>query len=297
MIDQVATEAMRFRLNNMNFYGEVIIGEGEKDEAPGLFNGERVGKYAFTKDYDPGSLKAPDFQVYDIAVDPIDGTTQTSISGPEAVSVIGVSLGGTMLRTDAYYMEKLVWGPTVERKRKLIDDHDYVLGLHQDLMFNVRFVADALRLPTNNVTVCILDRPRHERAIETLRKNRVKIKLIQDCDVSGAIATCRRNSGVHLLYGIGGGPEAVITACAIKSLRGGMETQECNKDLGWQTTGDIYNTEALVKGPCVFAATGVTDGSILEGVKVRKEEKRKTHSVFMRSESGTERLITAYHGN
>jgi fructose-1,6-bisphosphatase II len=143
--------------------------------------------------------------------------------------------------------------------------------------------------------VCLLDRPRHENIVKELRGLGVRIKLIQDCDVSGAIATCLPDSGIDLLCGVGGAPEGVITACAMKSLKGGFQAQVVRKDLT-RPDDKIYSIEDLVKGPCAFAATGITDGSMLRGVRFTQRGP-VTHSVFMRSVSGTVRWLTVYHGN
>tara|TARA_R100000008_G_scaffold76451_1_gene56290 strand:+ start:268 stop:1191 length:924 start_codon:yes stop_codon:yes gene_type:complete len=273
--DRAATNALRGRLNRMDFHGRVIIGEGEKDNSYGLFFGEELGSLS----------KAP---VYDIGVDPIEGTRPTVTSGPEAISTIALSSENSMYQTDSFYMYKISYGQKIKNK-------NVELSLSNSLHHNLRLVSMALNKSMNDIVVCVLDRPRHKDIIEELRENRVRIKLIQDCDISGAVATCLLDSGVDLMYGIGGSPEAIVSACALKCMGGGMEAQVVDESKGWATTGDILTLEDLVKGPCIFAATGITDGSILRGVRFR-DSGYITNSVFMRSESGTIRWFTTQHG-
>ena len=273
--DRAATNALRHRLNRMDFHGKVIIGEGEKDNSYGLFFGEELG-----------SVK--DFPIYDIGVDPIEGTRPTVTSGPEAISTIALSSENSMYKTNSFYMYKISYGPKIKNK-------NVELSLDNSLHHNLRLVSMALNKSINDIVVCVLDRPRHKNIIEELRENRVRIKLIQDCDISGAVATCLPDSGVDLMYGIGGSPEAIVSACALKCMGGGMEAQVVDESKGWAITSDILKLEDLVKGPCIFAATGITDGSILRGVRF-KHSGYITNSVFMRSESGTIRWFTTQHG-
>ncbi len=276
--DKAATEAMRHRLNQMEFSGKVIIGEGKKDQSDGLFEGEKVGRLE----------KNPDSHYYEIAVDPIDGTRPTITAGPEAMSVLAVAEEKALFSTEEFYMNKLAYGPEVAAKVKL--------NIAEPLRVTVLKVAEALKKDVSKVTVCMLDRPRHDQWVKELRDLGVRIKLIQDCDVSGSIAACLPFSGIDLLYGIGGAPEGVISACAIKCLRGGFQAQVYNKERMQPTDGKILEINDLVKGHCVFAATGITNGSLLKGVRY-KGTGPITHSVFMRSESSTVRWLTAYHGN
>lgn len=275
--DKAATDAMRERLNQIEFAGKIVIGEGKKDDSYGLFCGEKVGAFR----------EHPKADAYDLAVDPIDGTRPTATSGPEALSVIALAKEGCLFTTEDFYMDKLAYGPAIAEKTKL--------HLTDPIEKTIRAVSQVTGKEVSNIMVCVLDRPRHAKLITELRRIGVKIKLIQDCDVSGAIACCLPESGIDLLCGIGGAPEGVISACALKCLGGGFEGQVMNKNCE-VTDPKIYQLEDLVKGPCVFAATGVTNGSLLKGVRFT-DRGPVTHSVFMRSESGTVRWLHAYHGN
>lgn len=274
--DKAATEAMRYRLNKMEFCGAIAIGEGKKDESYGLYCGENVGRLK----YDPTLA-------LDIAVDPIEGTRPTVTSGPEAMSTIAVADGNSMFRTCEFYMNKLAFGASIAKTVQL--------NINDPIERTIQLVSLANGKKMTNIMVCILDRPRHIEVIERMRKMGVRIKLIQDCDVSGAIAACLPDRGIDLLYGAGGAPEAVLTACAVKCLGGGFQAQLCDKD-GKNLDDRVYNHNDLVIGHCVFAATGITDGSLLKGVRF-SEFGPITNSVFMRSESGTIRWLTSYHGN
>jgi len=275
--DKAATEAMRERLNQMDFAGKIMIGEGKKDNSYGLYYGEEVGKWA-------GDKKQ---KTYELAVDPIDGTRPTVTSGPEAISVIAVAEEGALFSTEEFYMDKLAYGPEIASKVQL--------NLLDPLDVTIKKVSQATGKDPSKIMVCLLDRPRHEKIVSELRKMGVRIKLIQDCDVSGAMATCLPDSGIDLLCGIGGAPEGVITACAMKCLRGGFQARVVRKDL---TIPDpkVYSIDELAKGHCAFAASGVTNGSLLRGVRFTSQGP-VTNSVFMRSESGTVRWFTVYHGN
>jgi len=278
--DKAATDAIRNRLNKMDFLGKIVIGEGKKDKSYGLFTGEYVGKYVGSK---------TDFiREYDIAIDPIEGTRPTVNSGPEALSVITMSEKDSMFSTEEFYMNKLAYGPKIVKKA-------VPLSLNDPIEYIIDCVCSATGKPTSRVMVCILERPRHEEIIKRIRAKGTRIKLIQDCDVSGAIATCFADRGVDLLYGIGGAPESVITACALKCMKGGFQSQIVDKE-GKVLDQKIYAIEDLVKGPCIFAATGITNGSLLRGVRFT-EQGPVTNSLFMRSESGTIRWLTTYHGN
>ncbi len=273
--DKAAAEAMRKRLNTIDFKGHVVIGEGIKDESAGLFAGERVGK----ADMKQG-------KVYDLAIDPIEGTRPTVNSGPEALSVLAVADKGSLFSTHEFYMKKLAYGPQIAKHVRL--------SIKDTLKKTVEQVSRVTGKTPEKIVVCLLDRPRHEKWVGELRRIGVRIKLIQDCDVSAAIATCLSDSGIDLLCGIGGAPEGVITACAIKCLRGGFQAQIMRKD--GQTQPEVYGLDEFVKGECVFAATGITNGSLLRGVRYTSEGP-VTSSVFMRSSSGTVRWLSSYHGN
>ncbi len=280
--DKAATQAMRERLNQMDFSGLIKIGEGKKDNSYGLYEGEKVGKLSV-----PGTACLAPSGVYELAVDPIDGTRPTVTSGPEAMSVIAVAEKDSLFTTPEYYMKKLAYGPEIAKKVRL--------RVTDPLAKTIQLTSEATGKDPSKMMVCILDRPRHESTVKELRGLGVRIKLIQDCDVSGAIACCHPESGIDLLVGIGGAPEGVITAAAMKCLRGGLEVQVVNKET-LKIDPRVYTIEELVKGPCAFVATGVTSGSLLKGVRFT-DRGPVTHSVFMRSESGTVRWLTAYHGN
>ncbi len=274
--DKAATKAMRERLNQMEFSARIVIGEGKKDKSDGLFAGEMVGKLAkMEKVY------------YDLALDPIDGTRPTVTSGPEAMSVIAVADEGSLFSTAEFYMNKLAYGPEIAKKIEL--------HLTDPLSRTIKLVSATTGKDISKIMVCLLDRPRHEKLIKDLHGIGVRIKLIQDCDISGAIACCLADSGIDLLCGIGGAPEGVITACAMKCLKGGFQAQVVKAD-GTPVDNKVYCMEDLVHGPCGFAATGVTNGSLLRGVRFTSQG-AVTNSVFMRSESGTVRWLTVYHGN
>lgn len=269
-LDKVAAKAMRQRLNDLDFSVQVVIGEGKKDKVEHLENGEILGKG----------------EIFDIACDPVDGTTQASISGPEAMSVIGIANHNCMFKTEEFYMLKMAYGPDVSKFVKL--------RIENSLENNIKIIAEVLNKHINKIMVCILDRPRHDKWIKLMRSMGVRIKLIKDCDISAAIATCVKGSGIDLLYGIGGAPESVITACALKCLGGDFQSIISDKD--GILDNKIFNSEDLVKGECAFVATGVTDGSLLKGVRF-DSNMPTTHSIYMRSESGTVRRIITEHGN
>jgi len=282
--DKAATDAMRERLNLIDFAGKIVIGEGKKDKSFGLYGGEYVGRQG------EGLGQVADEtgrELYELAVDPIDGTRPTVTSGPEAISVIAVADKGSLFATTEFYMNKLAYGPEVAKKVEL--------SLGDPIAKTIKLYSAVTGKDTSSVVVCILDRPRHEKLIAELRKIGVRIKLIQDCDISGAIACCLPESGIDLLWGSGGAPEGVITACAMKCLKGGFQAQVVKPDLK-PVDGKIYSIEDLVRGHCAFAATGVTNGSLLRGVRFTSQGP-VTNSVFMRSESGTVRWLTTYHGD
>jgi len=278
--DGAAVEAMRFMLNTVRMDGVVVIGEGEKDEAPMLYNGERLG-----------SESEP--QV-DIAVDPIDGTRLTAMGLPGAVSVVAVAERGTMYDPrHIFYMNKIATGP------EAASEIDIEAPVHE----NLARVAKAKRKSVEDITVVILDRPRHEGLIKEIRSAGARIRLIQDGDISGALTTCMPGSGIDLLLGIGGSPEAVVSACAIKCVGGNMvcklwprnddEASRC-RELGMDLDAVLGLDDLVDSNNVFFAATGVTDGELLRGVRYEGEHIR-THSLVMRSLSGTIRYIEAIH--
>jgi len=273
--DEAATNAMRDRLNQTEFSGLVQIGEGKKDQSAGLFCGEKIGALR-------GDRNLPR---YDIAVDPIDGTRPTITSGPEALSVLAVADENSLFTTESFYMHKIAYGPEIAQKLEL--------DLSAPLDQTIKVVSAVTGKAPSDIVVCLLDRPRHSEIIKVLRKLGVRIKLIQDCDISGAIATCIPDSGIDLLYGVGGAPEAVITACAMKCLSGGFKAQLAGDD-GTILDGKVFSIDEMVKGHCAFAATGITNGSLLKGVRFTSRGP-VTYSVIMRSATGTIRWLASYH--
>ncbi len=278
--DGAAVGAMRALIGTVSMNGVVVIGEGEKDNAPMLFNGEQVGD---------GS--GPEC---DVAVDPIDGTSLCANGQPNAVAVMAVAERGSMYDPSAvFYMEKLVTGP------EAADAVDITLSVAE----NIDRVAQAKNETPEDVTVVILDRPRHAQIIEEVRATGARIRLISDGDVAGAIMAARPDTGVDLLLGIGGTPEGIITACAIKCLGGTIQGRLWPRDdeekAKMATAGDeldrVLHTEDLVRGDNVFfVATGITDGELLRGVRYRAGG-ATTHSLVMRSKSGTIRVIESHH--
>ncbi|MFJ8084163.1 fructose-1,6-bisphosphatase II [Streptomyces sp. SAI-170] len=278
--DGAAVRAMRTLVSTVSMNGVVVIGEGEKDEAPMLFNGERVGDGT-----------GPEV---DIAVDPIDGTTLTAKGMPNAIAVLAATERGAMFDPSAvFYMDKLVTGPEAA---------DFV-DIDAPVSVNIRRVAKAKRATPEDVTVVILDRPRHEGIINEIRETGARIKLISDGDVAGSILALREGTGVDLLLGIGGTPEGIISACAVKCLGGTIQGKLWPKDDeerqraidAGHDLDRVLTTEDLVTGENVFfVATGITDGELLRGVRYRSET-ATTDSIVMRSKSGTVRRIDSEH--
>ncbi|MEV5435577.1 class II fructose-bisphosphatase [Streptomyces sp. NPDC052682] len=278
--DGAAVRAMRTLVSTVSMNGVVVIGEGEKDEAPMLFNGERVGDGT-----------GPEC---DIAVDPIDGTTLTAKGMPNAIAVLAAAERGSMFDPSAvFYMDKLVTGP---------DAADFV-DIDAPVSVNIRRVAKAKRSTPEDVTVVILDRPRHEGIIKEVRETGARIKLISDGDVAGSILALREGTGIDLLLGIGGTPEGIISACAVKCLGGTIQGKLWPKDDeerqraidAGHDLDRVLTTDDLVSGDNVFfAATGITDGELLRGVRYRSET-ATTSSIVMRSRSGTVRRIDSEH--
>ncbi|MEU2749541.1 class II fructose-bisphosphatase [Streptomyces collinus] len=278
--DGAAVRAMRTLVSTVSMNGVVVIGEGEKDEAPMLFNGERVGDGT-----------GPEC---DIAVDPIDGTTLTAKGMTNAIAVLAAAERGSMFDPSAvFYMDKLVTGPEAA---------DFV-DINAPVSVNIRRVAKAKRSAPEDVTVVILDRPRHEGIIKEIRETGARIKLISDGDVAGSILALREGTGVDLLLGIGGTPEGIISACAVKCLGGTIQGKLWPKDDeerqraidAGHDLDRVLTTEDLVTGENVFfVATGITDGELLRGVRYRAEN-ATTDSIVMRSRSGTVRRISSEH--
>jgi fructose-1,6-bisphosphatase II len=278
--DAAAVEAMRTVLSSVQMDGVVVIGEGEKDEAPMLFNGEKIG------DGTP--------PMTDIAVDPIDGTTLTAMGKDNALSVIAVSERGTMFNPGpCFYMQKIAVGP----------DAAGAIDITATPTQNLRWVAKAKGTSVRDLTVMILDRPRHQELIEEVRATGARISLISDGDIFGAIATGWPDAGVDILLGIGGTPEGVIAAAALKCMGGEIQGRlhprnDDERTLAAEAGYDldrVLTTHDLVQGDnCFFAATGLTNGALLRGVRY-DHAGAHTQSLVMRSQSGTVRLIDAHH--
>jgi fructose-1,6-bisphosphatase II len=278
--DGAAVQAMRIVLSSVPMDGVVVIGEGEKDEAPMLYNGERIG------DGSPPEC--------DIAVDPIDGTTLTALGRPGALAVIAVSERGTMFDPGpCVYMEKIAVGP---RGVGAID-------IRKSATENLNALGQRLNQPVQNLTAVILDRERHEELIDEVRAAGARVRLITDGDVAGAISTSWPNSGADILFGIGGTPEGVISAAALKCLGGELQGRlwprnEVERTAAIDAGYDLERvlmTDDLVSGDnCFFSATGITDGDLLQGVRFT-ETGVLTQSLVMRSRSGTWRKVDAVH--
>ena len=279
--DAAAVEAMRHAFNELDFDGTVVIGEGERDEAPMLYIGEKVGKGTGPK--------------IDIALDPLEGTTITAKAGPNALAVLAIAEEGCLLNAPDVYMDKLAIGPGYEK------------GLvHLDMTPTERVTAFAAAkgCKPHHVTVMVLDRPRHEKLIAELRALGCGVHLIPDGDVAGVISVTDPESTVDMYMGSGGAPEGVLAAAALSCVGGQFQGRllfrnddEKARAAKWGVTdlNRVYNLEDLVKGDAIFAATGVTDGSLLGGVKRRKDGVLTTDSVVMRASSRTIRWVKGEH--
>ncbi|MBB0244820.1 class II fructose-bisphosphatase [Streptomyces alkaliphilus] len=278
--DGAAVRAMRTLVSTVSMNGVVVIGEGEKDEAPMLYNGERVGDGTGAE--------------CDVAVDPVEGTTLTAKGMGNAVSVLAVADRGAMFDPSAvFYMEKLAAGPEAAE----------FVDINAPVATNIRRVAKAKGCAPEDVTVVVLDRPRHENLVKEVREAGARIRLIADGDVAGAVMAARENTGVDLMLGIGGTPEGIIAACAMKCLGGTIQGRLWPRDEDERRRAldaghdpdRVLLTEDLVRGDNVFfVATGITDGELLRGVRYRAET-ATTQSLVMRSKSGTIRQIDSTH--
>jgi fructose-1,6-bisphosphatase II len=278
--DGAAVDAMRKLINSIQMSGVVVIGEGEKDNAPMLFNGERVGD---------GS--GPEV---DVAVDPIDGTTLMSKGMPNAIAVLAVAERGAMFDPSAvFYMEKLAVGA----------DCAHVIDINAGVKENLRRIAKVKNSGVSDVTVCILDRPRHEDLVREVRQTGARIRFISDGDIAGAISAASEQSDVDVLVGVGGTPEGITAACALKCMGGAMQAKlwprdEAEREKAIAAGHDldrVLTTDDLVTGDnCFFVATGITTGDLLKGVRYRSGG-AYTQSIVMRSKSGTIRVIDSYH--
>lgn len=283
LADQAAVDGMRRMFDTLTIDGVVVIGEGEMDEAPMLYIGEEIGKAT------EGSIKV------DIAVDPLDGTTLVAKGLPNAISVVAVAPRGCLLHAPDMYMEKLATGP------KGLN----VVDIHLPVEENIRRLAKALNKDVSDITVTILDRERHIDLMGRVRKVGARIKLFQDGDVAAALATCMEDSGVDMLMGIGGAPEGVLAAAAMKCVGGVFQGRlVCSNEeerkrcigMGIEDPDKVLNIDDLAKGnEVLFAATGISNGELLKGVVYLENNMAKTYSLVMRSETGTIRFIESIH--
>jgi len=281
--DAAAVEAMRAKLNELDIDGTVVIGEGERDEAPMLYIGEKVGAA-------PG--RGPKI---DIALDPLEGTSITAKGGPNSLAVLAIAEEGGLLNAPDVYMDKLAVGPGYP---------EGILDLAKTATENVRAVATAKGVAPEDIVVCVLDRPRHSDLIAELRGIGVGIYLIPDGDVAGVIAVTNEDTNIDLYMGQGGAPEGVLAAAALRCVGGQMQARLVfrNEDekararkLGIENLNKIYDLSELAKGDCIFAASGVTDGSLLKGVKRLKNGRLTSESVVMRASTGTVRWVKGDH--
>jgi fructose-1,6-bisphosphatase II len=278
--DGAAVNAMRLLINSVPMRGVVVIGEGEKDNAPMLYNGELVGDQT-----------GP---AVDVAVDPIDGTTLMAKGMPNALAVLAVAERGAMFDPSAvFYMEKLAVGA----------DCADVIDIDAGITENLRRIAAVKKSAVSDVTVCILDRPRHAELVAEVRQAGARINFISDGDIAGAISAARESSDVDVLVGIGGTPEGIVTACALKCMGGAMQAKLWPRDAAERSKAldaghdldRVLTTDDLVTGDNMFfCATGVTSGDLVRGVRYRAGGAH-TQSIVMRSKSGTIRVIDSYH--
>lgn len=279
--DRVAVDAMRSELNRLPIDGTVVIGEGERDEAPMLWIGEKVG-----------SGRGP---AVDIAVVPLEGTTICAKNLPNSISVVAIAEAGSLLVAPDVYMDKIAIGPGYPAG---------LVGLDRSPEDNLKALAEAKGVPIEEITACILDRPRHARLIEAVRSTGASIRLIGDGDVTGVIHTTEPDeTGIDIYLGLGGAPEGVLAAAALRCIGGQMEGRlmidrpdkmERARAFGITDPRRIYRLEDMVRGDVLFAATGVTDGNFLQGVKFGRNQ-ITTNTVVMRSSTGTVRWIRARH--
>lgn len=285
LADQVATEAMRQTMETVPMRGNIVIGEGERDEAPMLYIGEKVGA-AF-----PDGRQVPEI---DIAVDPLEGTNLCATGAPGAITVLAASEKGGLLNAPDCYMDKIVVGPSCK----------HAIDLDAPVADNLKNIARRLQRGVDDLVVIVLDRPRHEKLIADIRKAGARIKLIGDGDLSAGIAAAVIGTGVHCVMGSGGAPEGVITAAAIRCLNGYMlgrlvinkpELEERIAKMGIKDKDRIYEAQDLAPGSqMIFAATGVTDGALMKGVRFFGEGIR-TSSVIMTLKTGRVRFIDSIH--
>ena len=280
--DAAAVDAMRKAFDVVRMKGTVVIGEGERDEAPMLYIGEKVGD---------ASADSPEL---DIALDPLEGTTICATGGVGSIAVIAVAEKGKFLHAPDTYMDKIACGPAARGR----------IDIDKSATENIHNVAEALDKNIQDLTVVILNRPRHADLIAEVRKTGARIQLIGDGDVSAAVATGWLDSGIDLLFGIGGAPEGVISAAAMQCLGGDFqgrlkfrneEEKARATKMGIKNLNQKFTMNELASGSVMFIATGVTDGALLRGVRFGSDGKAKTHSIVMRSQTGTIRTIEGHH--
>ncbi len=278
--DQKAVDAMRTALNQIDFKGRIVIGEGERDEAPMLYIGEEVGT-------------GRNHEV-DIALDPLEGTTITAKGMPNSLSVIAAAQKGGLLYAPDTYMNKIAVGGNLP---------DDIIDLDATTKENIQSIADAKKVPINEVTACVLERSRHDSIIEDLRSIGAKIVLIPDGDVAGIIMTTQKHSSVDIYMGVGGAPEGVLAAAALQCIGGQMQTRLVinNEDekiraekIGIKDLNKKYSLDELAHGDIIFSATGVTEGTMVRGVRTN-QNKYVTHSLVLRTGESSSQYIETYH--
>ena len=279
--DKAAVNEMRARLNQMNFCAKVVIGEGKKDRAPELYQGEKLGKSA-----------AP---IFDLAVDPLECTDSVAWGRSNAISVIALAPNGSLFSAPDMYMQKIAVGPKAKGK----------VNLDWSVEKNLKALSKALDKPIDELMTIVLDRPRHEKLIHEIRSVGARVTLISDGDVAGAIATALPDSGIDILFGIGASAEAVLAASALKCLDGeiqgrlwprNVDEERLAKSSGIKNIKKLLKMDDFVKNKQVsFVATGIIDGPMLKGVRYESKDKIVTHSVIMRNASKTVRFIEAHH--
>ncbi len=278
--DKASVDAMRVMLNTIEMDAVIVIGEGEKDEAPMLYNGEQVGTGSAPK--------------MDIAVDPIDGTRPLANGMPNSIATVAMAPRGTMFNPGPFvYMNKIAVGPEAKG----------VIDVEASVEYNLRKIARAKEIELEDLTVVILDRPRHEKLVAEVRRLGCRIRLIMDGDVSGALMTAWPGSGIDVLLGIGGTPEGVLAACALRAMGGEIqgklyprneEEQTRGREMGYDFDKVLVMDDLVASEDCFFAATGITDGELLDGIKYFSHGAR-TSSLVVRGLSGTVRQITSTH--
>ena len=280
--DEAAVEAMRAELNKLPFDGTVVIGEGERDEAPMLYIGEKVG----CADGDAPKI--------DIALDPLEGTSLTAKAGPNALAVLAIAEEGCLLNAPDVYMQKLAIGPGFA---------EGTIDINKSPADNVRSLANAKGVDPSEIIACVLERSRHDEIIAELRSLGCGIKLIPDGDVAGVIATADPDTGIDIYMGSGGAPEGVLAAAALRCVGGQIQGKllfrnddEVARARRWgiDDLDRVYSIQDMAKGDCIFAATGVTDGSLVDGVH-RRKDCLTTESIVMRASSGTVRRVCTEH--